>query len=128
MVDRNNAFSVALILLACAGASDAVAQEDRFSCRQGPLTRSVMIVYEIPGKAVPCQVVYSKPSEDEPDQVLWSASNESGYCEFKAREFRAQLESLGWECGADHDDPTDSEQLGEDSEPPEPPAGLDVSD
>jgi hypothetical protein len=128
MSDRNGVFLVALTLLACVGASSAVAQEGRFVCQQGELTRRVMIVYEIPGKAVPCQVIYSKPSEGEPDRVLWSANSESGYCEFKAREFRAQLESLGWDCGADSDDPAESEQLGDDRDPPEPPVGLDVSD
>lgn len=125
---RHYIFSVALTLATCVLATSAVAAEGRYECRQGQLVRQVMIVYEIPGKAVPCQVVYSKPSEGEADQVLWSASNESGYCEFKAREFRAQLESMGWACGDDIPEVADPEQLGDEGDPSVPPAGMDDSD
>ena len=120
------------------------AQEGSYECRQGELLRRVLIVYEVPGEAVPCQVVYRKPSEGVEDQVLWGAANESGYCEFKAKEFRTQLESWGWACStaaaapasdaapapAPEPEPTpaseaepEPEQLGD--EPPAPEADLD---
>ncbi len=115
-----------LALLMCA--VGALAQESEYQCTQGELLRQVMIVYEIPGKAVPCQVVYRKPSEGLQDQVLWSAANESGYCEFKAREFRAQLESWGWRCagppGGEPGTEPEMEQLGDEAAVPAPPAEM----
>ncbi len=120
-------------------ASAGWAQEGSYECRQGELLRRVLVVYEVPGEAVPCQVVYSKPAEGAEDQVLWSAANQSGYCEFKAKEFRAQLQSWGWACsssaGAPESEPgpapapapasepdSEAEQLGD--EPPAPEADL----
>ena len=125
MFNRYTVFSVSLMLLAVVATGGAIADEGRFQCRQDGLIRSVMIVYEIPGKAVPCQVVYSKPTENEADRVLWSANSESGYCEFKAREFRAQMESWGWTCDEEREPPAEAEQLGD---APVSPADTDVSD
>ena len=113
MLVRHVALTFAMILAVLVG-SPSWAQEDSFECRQGELLRSVMIVYDVPGEAVPCQVVYSKPTEGAEDQVLWSAANESGYCEFKAKEFRAQLESWGWVCAGETPEPVE-EQLGDDA-------------
>jgi hypothetical protein len=122
-----------LVLAASAG----WAQEGSYECRQGELLRRVLIVYEVPGEAVPCQVIYSKPAEGVEDQALWSAANESGYCEFKAKEFRTQLQSWGWACSsaaaapeselgpASAPEPAselEAEQLGD--EPPAPEAAL----
>ena len=66
-------------------------------CRQGGLTRSVEIVYANPGSSVPCEVMYAKPAAGT-IEMLWQAMNEAGYCEARAEEFIAKLESMGWQC------------------------------
>jgi len=71
-----------------------------YQCRMGNLVRRVEIFYET-GVAVPCEVQYFKDSEAPGSrEVLWRAQNESGYCESRARDFVARLESLGWNCTA----------------------------
>jgi hypothetical protein len=59
--------------------------------------REVVIDYP-QGGSVPCNVIYKKQTEGFEDQVLWSADNLEGYCEDKARELVANLESWGWVC------------------------------
>ena len=123
MALRRRLLQAALALITVCGAVGVLAQEGGYECRLGELLRQVTIVYEMPGEAVPCRVRYSKPTEDIADQVLWRATSESGYCEFKAKEFRAQLESWGWSCTGAEPEAEADEQLG-DSAPPAPPANL----
>jgi hypothetical protein len=44
--------------------------------------------------------MYHKDTEapDAAPEELWNAQNEAGYCEARAAEFVAQLESWGWQC------------------------------
>mgnify|MGYP001826766556 CR=1 FL=1 len=75
------------------------AYADSWNCSSSDLVREVAIEYLDPaGASVPCNVVYKKQTEGVEDQVLWSAENEEGYCEDKARELVANLESWGWVC------------------------------
>ena len=66
-------------------------------CEQGGLTRSVEVIYTVPGQPVPCEVIYDKPAEGS-RETLWRATNEAGYCEAKAQEFVDNLDNLGWRC------------------------------
>ena len=70
---------------------------DSWNCSSDDLVREVIIEYP-QGGSLPCDVVYKKQTEGVEDQVLWSAENEEGYCEDKARELVATLESSGWVC------------------------------
>jgi len=119
------------------------AYADAWNCSSSDLVREVIIEYP-EGGSVPCNVVYKKQTEGFEDQVLWSAEGEEGYCEEKARDFVAKLESWGWVCletvspemaadtdqaedtgqaadaeqAADTDQPADTEQA---AEPPQAP-------
>ena len=73
------------------------AYADTWNCSSSDLVREVIIEYP-EGGSVPCNVVYKKQTEGFEDQVLWSAEGEEGYCEEKARDFVAKLESWGWVC------------------------------
>lgn len=69
-----------------------------FECSFGDLDRRLVIVSE-PGVSVPCEVHYYK--EDEApgqQQVLWRATNEAGYCERQADQFKLKLIEWGWTC------------------------------
>lgn len=69
-----------------------------YVCTYGELTRRVVVMSE-PGVSVPCEVQYFKDSEAPGEsQVLWSASHQEGYCEARAAEFAARLETWGWRC------------------------------
>ena len=89
----------------------------------GALQRRVQVIYET-GVSTPCEVHYFKDTESPGEsQVLWRALNEEGYCEAKASEFVAKLESWGWACtsgdtAADPGQADDTEALApsEDSE------------
>ena len=70
---------------------------DSWNCSHDDLVREVIIEYP-QGGSVPCDVVYKKQTEGVEDQVLWTAANEEGYCEDKASELVAKLESWGWVC------------------------------
>ncbi len=70
---------------------------DSWSCSKQDLVREVHVEYATTSP-VPCIVVYKKPNEGFEDQTLWSADNTEGYCEEKASEFVAKLESWGWVC------------------------------
>lgn len=77
----------------------AAAQSNNgYQCTMGELARRVVV--ERSGSApVPCEVAYFKDSEAPGErQVLWSADNDAGYCDARATEFVARLESLGWQC------------------------------
>ena len=73
------------------------AYADSWNCSSSDLVREVVIDYP-QGGSVPCNVIYKKQTEGFEDQVLWSADNLEGYCEDKARELVADLESWGWVC------------------------------
>jgi len=73
------------------------AYADSWNCSSSDLVREVVIDYP-QGGSVPCNVIYKKQTEGFEDQVLWSADNLEGYCEEKARELVANLESSGWVC------------------------------
>jgi hypothetical protein len=75
----------------------ANAYADSWNCSHDDLVREVMIEYP-QGGSLPCDVVYKKQTEGVEDQVLWSAASQEGYCEDKARELVAKLESWGWVC------------------------------
>ena len=70
---------------------------DSWNCSSSDLVREVVIDYP-QGGSVPCNVIYRKQTEGFEDQVLWSADKLEGYCEDKARELVAKLESWGWVC------------------------------
>jgi len=70
---------------------------DSWNCSSSDLVREVVIDYT-QGGSVPCNVIYKKQTEGFEDQVLWSADSLEGYCEDKARELVANLESWGWVC------------------------------
>lgn len=88
--------STQLIAMAILGVSYS-AHADSWNCSHDDLVREVQIEYP-EGGSVPCNVIYKKQTEGFEDQVLWSAENAEGYCEEKAREFVAKLESWGWVC------------------------------
>jgi hypothetical protein len=88
--------STQFIAMAILGVSYS-AQADSWNCSNDDLVREVQIEYP-EGGSVPCNVIYKKQTEGFEDQVLWSAENQEGYCEEKAREFVANLESWGWVC------------------------------
>ena len=84
-----------------------------YRCANADLERRVVVMYET-GVTVPCEVHYFKDTEAPgSSQVLWRALNEEGYCEARAAEFVAKLESWGWSCdaagnGDDANDDTDA--------------------
>ena len=73
------------------------AYADSWNCSSSDLVREVVLDYP-QGGSVPCNVIYKKQTEGFEDQVLWSADSLEGYCEDKARELVANLESWGWVC------------------------------
>jgi hypothetical protein len=98
----------------------AAQNETSFRCELGGNVRRVEIMYET-GVVVPCEVHYIKETEAPGTRdALWRAQNESGYCEARAQEFVARLESLGWSCSAQlaspPEDDTDVLGAAEDSE------------
>lgn len=88
--------STQFIAMAILGVSYS-AHADSWNCSHDDLVREVQIEYP-EGGSVPCNVIYKKQTEGFEDQVLWSAENAEGYCEEKARELVAKLESWGWVC------------------------------
>ena len=83
----------AFLLFTAAGNAYA----DSWNCSRDDLVREVIIEYP-QGGSIPCDVVYKKQTEGFEDQVLWSAENLEGYCEEKAGDLVAKLESWGWVC------------------------------
>lgn len=90
----------AVVVLLWLGSAGAMAS----TCTMNNLTRNVSVVYADPGQPVPCEVLYEKLAQgaDATRQImtLWRAQNQAGYCEARAAEFVAKLESLGWSCDA----------------------------
>ncbi len=84
---------IGLVLPMTAGAAS-------WTCEHNNLIREVSI--DSAGEnTVPCSVNYTKITEGVDTQQLWSAQNEAGYCEARAEEFIAKLESWGWNCSQD---------------------------
>ncbi len=78
----------------------AAASAASWTCEHNRLIREVSI--DSAGEnTVPCSVNYTKITEGVGMQQLWSAENEAGYCEARAEEFIAKLESWGWNCSRD---------------------------
>jgi hypothetical protein len=89
------ALATAFLLPAATLAQNA----SNFECSYGNLKRRLVIVSE-PGVSVPCEVHYFKDNEAPGEhQVLWRATNEAGYCEMQADQFRLKLVEWGWDCG-----------------------------
>ena len=87
-----------------------------WTCHKADLTRHLLSFYPKAPARLPCKVFYSKPKENVMPRALWESANTSDYCERKAAEFVAKLESWGWRCTDD-----DLEQA-TNSEPEEAPA------
>lgn len=85
------------ILVVASFAVPAGAYADSWSCSHGNDVREVHIE-RTTSSPVPCNVVYRKLTEGVEDQVLWSANSDEDYCEKKATDFVAKLESWGWVC------------------------------
>ena len=89
----------ACFLLTSCILSPAFAQT-AYQCNAGDVLRRVEVVYES-AAVVPCEVHYVKETEAPGSrEVLWNAANEAGYCEARAQELIARLQSLGWTCSA----------------------------
>jgi len=84
--------------------STLAAASESTVCTRSGLSRSVEVVYSDPGQPVPCEVLYSKPASGTVES-LWRANHEAGYCEARAAEFIAELESAGWHCGQQRSEP-----------------------
>ena len=96
--------SVALVVSLHASAQDLV------TCTSGQLQRTVEVVYETPGKRVPCDVRYAKSSGEA--RSLWRAEHEEGYCERQAVSLIQKLSNAGWSCqAATADDSTAATEL-----------------
>lgn len=74
-----------------------------YICQMEDKHRTVQVAYTGEGD-VPCEVRYTKEGVTE---VLWRASNETGYCEKKAKEFVEKQKGWGWQC---HDSGLTSEE------------------
>ncbi len=79
--------------------SDALA--DAWICTQGELIREVTIDYRAAPARLPCSVYYTKRTERALPRAVWKANSEEGFCERKAEELVAKLESWGWQCTTD---------------------------
>lgn len=100
---------VAALLPAVALPQDA----EKYQCTYGDMQRRVEIAHE-PGVEVPCSVHYFKDTEAPGEQqVLWSADSDPAYCQTKATEFVAKLESWGWDCGGNSDAVSEEEPVDE---------------
>lgn len=77
----------------------ALAHDDHsYRCTSGDAVRRIEVVHA-DGAPVPCAVNYHKDTEAPgSSEELWTAANDAGYCEARAEEFAARLESLGWAC------------------------------
>ena len=124
MITQLRLFKATITLTILVSGAVLAAEDTAYECRQGELVREVEVQYVTPGQAVPCRVEYRKAQEGAGPQILWRAENEEGYCEFKAKEFVAKLESWGWSCkpsAPSEPEPSEPEPLAP-SEPAEPPA------
>lgn len=87
---------LALVTLPALGADP-----DNVLCTLEDKSRRVQIVRDA-GLQVPCEVHYDRDTYAPGDpMVLWRARHEVGFCEAKAAELIARLESLGWACAED---------------------------
>ena len=88
-----------LTLLLAAIPAAALAHDDHsYRCTSGDAVRRIEVVHAADAP-VPCSVNYHKDTEAPgSSEELWNAANEAGYCEARAEEFAARLESLGWAC------------------------------
>jgi len=80
---------------------------DNYLCTNAGSERSVKVIYQAPGVAVPCEVQYTK---DGVSQTLWTAENLTGYCEEKAQAFADKLSGWGWQCNQLGDEMMDASE------------------
>ncbi len=85
------------ILVVAFFAAPVSAYADSWSCSHNNLVREVHVERTTSAPA-PCNVVYKKLSEGFEEQILWNAAFNGSYCDEKAKELIAKLESLGWVC------------------------------
>jgi len=85
------------ILVVALFAVPVSAYADSWSCSRDNNVREVHIE-RTTSAPVPCNVVYKKQTEGVEDQILWNANSDETYCEEKAKELVAKLESWGWVC------------------------------
>lgn len=100
---KKTIIAASLFLSAWSGAS-AYASNESWACKQGDLTREVLVIYPEAPALLPCRVFYSKPDENVVPRVIWEARNTEGYCKEKATDFVGTLESMGWQCGRSESD------------------------
>ena len=88
-----------LLSLVAAIPAVAVAHGDHdYRCTSGDAVRRIEVEHA-DGAPLPCSVNYFKDTEAPgSSEELWNATNEDGYCEARAAEFAARLESFGWQC------------------------------
>jgi hypothetical protein len=104
------------VVLAMLPATLFAQEPTNYQCSLDEVTRRVEILYET-GVRVPCEVHYYKDTEAPGErQVLWRAANEEGYCEAKATEFVAKLESMGWTCWTPSDSSTAEPEEADDTD------------
>ena len=72
-----------------------------WTCKNGELTRQVVVFYPEAPAQLPCKVFYAKPRENSLPRALWEARNTQNYCEHKAAKLIEKLSSLGWRCFSD---------------------------
>lgn len=96
-------------LLALLATSALAAEPENVLCTLDDKSRRVQIVRDA-GVPVPCEVHYDRDTYAPGDpQVIWRAEHEAGFCEAKAAEMIAKLESLGWQCAEDDKKPVDDD-------------------
>jgi len=111
---------------ACQPASAA-----EFLCRHGDLLRRVEVVA---GEAVPdaaCEVRYWRDASTSTEgEVLWRANQDLDFCDSRARNLLARLETGGWSCAASDPsgEPERSPQAAAPSAPRESPPSVAAPD
>jgi hypothetical protein len=94
-----------------------------FLCRNGDLTRRVEVSPGDAARNVACEVRYWRNAAIASGaQVLWRATQDTAFCDAKARRLLDDLEAGGWSCAA-RDQPARSEAI-EEAPPPAPGASA----
>ncbi len=114
---KRSVFTAAVFLPWLLGTSSGVAA-DSWACNKTGLTRHVVVYYPDAPARLPCEVFYSKPQENVVPRALWEAANNEGFCEQKAAEFVAKLETWGWQCTPEEAAPVTGSEPGRATVPP----------
>jgi hypothetical protein len=75
------------------------AHANAVQCTLDEMVRTVQVVEDNPGRAVPCHVKYEKVTEGV-TEVPWRAQHDGTYCRDRAAFLVVRLESDGWNCNA----------------------------